>query len=299
MEQEAQSKALCEASPNRVFVRHKLGTECIAYYPSRGFELQRRAVLFLEGDLARDKMDAETQAKILDSHRRSMQAMADRFGMPFIAVARPGVLGSSGHHGWRRRPAESLTINAAVDAIKARLGLDFVTLVGQSGGSTMAASLLTMGRNDIVCAVLGSGNMAVVDLYLQRQNPTGRLTRESVERSFYDPARHIDGILRDAARRVIVIGDPEDTRTPFHQQQRFAERLQAAGHRAQLIAIAGNGPDNHGAVYAALPAAGMCTLNMSDKMIAQEAANRSRIVAAKRAAGATASSAASGATATR
>lgn len=280
MEKEAQSQQLCEADPTRVFVSHRLGTECIAYIISRGYELQRRAVFYMEGDIPKERMTSEVQAQILERHRKSMQAMADRFGMPFIALSRPGVLGSSGNHGWRRRPAEALTINAAVDAIKARHGFDTISLAGQSGGATMAASLLTLGRKDIACAVLGSGNLAVVDLYLQRQNPTGKLTRDVVARSFYDPALHIGSIARNPLRRVIVIGDPEDSRTPFPQQQRFAERLQAAGHHAYVITIAGAGPESHGASYAALPAAGMCAQNMSDSGIASDIAPSSRAMAA-------------------
>ena len=48
-------------------------------------------------------------------------------------------------------------MNAVVDGLKARLGLDDLALAGQSGGAAIAAGLLTLGRKDVQCVVLGSG----------------------------------------------------------------------------------------------------------------------------------------------
>ncbi len=191
------------------------------------------------------------------------------------------MLGSSGNHGQRRKPGEALSVNAAIDAIKVRHGFDSLALAGQSGGSTIAASLLTLGRRDIACAVLGSGNLAVVDLFMERQHVYGtKFSRAAAEGTFYDPARNVSRIVPDAVRRVLVIGDTEDKRTPFPQQQRFAELLRKAGHHAHVIPITGTGPENHGAAHAALPAAALCLQAVSDEGIGQLLMPKPRVPAA-------------------
>jgi len=85
-----------------------------------------------------------------------MQIWADQFKVRYVFVSRVGMQGSSGNHAERRFPKETIVMNAVTDALKIRLGLDKLALAGHSGGSTIAASLLTMGRNDVTCAVLGS-----------------------------------------------------------------------------------------------------------------------------------------------
>ena len=67
---EAGSKVLCEAQSNRVFVKHRLGSECIAYFVTEGHKLHRRAIVFMEGDLAPEKLTEEYQGKMLENHRR-------------------------------------------------------------------------------------------------------------------------------------------------------------------------------------------------------------------------------------
>ena len=40
----------------------------------------------------------------------------------------------------------------------------FYDSCSQSGGSTISAAMLTLGRRDVSCAVLGSGLLSVVDI---------------------------------------------------------------------------------------------------------------------------------------
>ena len=47
---EGRSQAKCEGVPNRIFVMTAAGSECIAYFVTRGFEARREAVLFFGGD---------------------------------------------------------------------------------------------------------------------------------------------------------------------------------------------------------------------------------------------------------
>lgn len=269
---EAGSRALCESRTDRILVSHRLGTECIAFFVTRGHEGDTRAVIFFDGDLRPEKMSDEVQARILSAQQNHLQRLADSTGTRFIAVSRPGILGSSGNHAERRKTAEMLSVNAAVDLLKARLGLDRIGVAGQSGGSTVAAALLTMGRTDIACAVLGSGNLAVVDRHVERAAQEGRkLNREAVARAFYDPLAHVEGIVADAGRRIFVLGDPKDQVTPFALQQRFAGSVRALGHHVEAVPISGMGLENHGSVHRALPAVAQCMAGRPDEFIVARA----------------------------
>lgn len=266
---EALSRTVCERSPDRVFVRHRLGTECIAYFVTSGRQTQRQAVIYLHGDIPREQSSAEEQAKTILDHRRGLQKFAEAYeGLPFVWIARPGILGSSGNHGERRRPKEVMSINAAIDAIKQRMNLDRVVLVGQSGGSMVAASMMTLGRTDVSCAVLGSGNLMVVDWLIGMSAKSGkRLSRDELQRRVYDPSLNTSGIAADHGRRIFVIGDPEDQRTPFPMQQGFASLVEARGHHVKVVPIKGAGPERHGSSYLALPAAAQCARRMPDDAI--------------------------------
>src|SRR5262249_28294284 len=48
--EESRSKAKCESRDERIFVETKLGTECIAYFVTKGFDQRRQAVFFFGGD---------------------------------------------------------------------------------------------------------------------------------------------------------------------------------------------------------------------------------------------------------
>jgi hypothetical protein len=62
---------------------------------------------------------------------------------------------------------------------------------------------------------------------------------------FYDPLDHVGGVVRDPARRIVLIGNREDRNTPFALQQRFADALAKAGHRAELRTHAAEPPEFH------------------------------------------------------
>src|SRR5262249_30669818 len=148
------SREECQATQDAVWVEHEEGTECIRYYPSANVAGAKRAAFFFHGDLLEGKLVIPGAYK--DNHsatlRKAAQNLARLNGVPFILVARPGAYGSSGLHTERRRLKEYLSLNAAVDAIKARYGLREVLLSGQSGGATTVGALLTLGRTDVACA---------------------------------------------------------------------------------------------------------------------------------------------------
>lgn len=270
---EAASKALCESTPGRLHVSYEDGKECVAYHITEGSEDQRSAVLFFDGDVKIERyLDTAAQVAQFELVKKGVQSWADRFKVRYVYVSRTGVNGSSGNHGDRRRPHESHIMNALVDRLKDKLGLDRVVLAGQSGGSTIAANILTFGRTDISCAILGSGAFALNDLLISLGKARGKtISRTKLEGYTYDPSSHIAKIKSDAARRVLFLGDPDDATTPFGQQVKFAEALREAGHHAGVIPVDAKDEANHGATRHTLMAAGMCARGMADWQIARAA----------------------------
>lgn len=267
---EGNSQKSCEADAGRVFVKHKLGSACIAYFATSGHDAERRAIVFMDGDVAIEKFADEASLAADDKKRRiALQSNADRLKVRYVVLSRMGVDGSSGNHGERRKPDEMYAMNAAIDALKSRLGFDEVVLAGQSGGSTIAASLLTLGRNDVTCAVLGSGAYALADLVHANILKSGaKITRQVVDRTVYDPSKKVSGIAKSPARRIFLLADSADTRTPYDQQLSFAKDIARQGHHARLAPILANGDLHHGATPYTLPIAAMCARNLQDGQIA-------------------------------
>lgn len=278
MAAEARSAELCEAKPGRIFVTSGKDSECIAYFVTKGHESRRKAVLFLDGDVAPEKyVDAAAMERSLAQRLQHLQAWADKLKVRYVFVARAGVNGSSGDHGKRRLPKETMIMNAAVDLLKQRLGLDRLTLAGQSGGSTIAASLMSLGRTDVDCAVLGSGAFELVELRHKDLTSNGyKVTRAEIAKVSYDPSAHVGEIKPAEGRRVLVLGDEADSRTPFDQQRRYVESLVARGHHARLLAIDATDDNNHGATGYTIPTAGACLNGVSDEKIAKAVGEMSR-----------------------
>ncbi len=279
---EGSSKQLCESVADRVFVRHDLGTACISYFATSGATQSRAAVVYFEGDVpAADLLKPNFTKNYLTTLRTAFKTFADRSGVRFVFIARPGLFGSSGNHAARRSSAEMLTMNAALDAVKARLKLTDIVLAGQSGGSTVAAALLTLGRRDITCTVLGSGLLSVVEIeHAHRVREKLPAIRPAVlQVLLYDPTDRLDWIEPIQSHRIFVLGDPADKRTPFTQQRRFAERVQALGHRATAIEVKGQGELMHSVAHHTLPAAALCARGADDATIRQAVAPQQRAVA--------------------
>lgn len=283
---EGKSRALCESVPLRVFVSTAEGSECVAYFVTKGQETKRQAVMFFDGDMpAETYADPAAMERALANTKAGLQTWADKLKVPYVMVSRIGLNGSSGNHGDRRRPRETHIMNAAIDLLKAKLGIERIGLAGQSGGSTISASLLSLGRRDIACAALGSGAFEVVDLHHKSLIRNGRTVAKSVlQKGMYDPASHVGDIPADARRRVFIIGDTTDTRTPFDQQQRYAEALLAAGHHAVLVAIEATGDLDHSAARYAVPTAGGCLIGTKDAQLIKANAGQTRRIDIKEAA---------------
>ncbi len=261
----------------------KHGSACIAYISSKGTDHLRSAIFWIPGDMPREKFaDVAWNSRRLALWPKLAQRLANRYGVRVVRLSRLGLEGSSGDHARRGRPNEMHILNAAVDSLKQRFGIDDIAVVGQSRGSTIWAGILTLGRRDVRCAALGSGVFEVVRWTHEGHKAKGRnLTQESIARRVYDPSRHIAGIVSDPKRRILIIGDPDDSRTPFDQQERFANTLTAAGHHVLLVPIVATDEKSHGATPYALEAAGMCMTDRSDKQISARL-KRMRMRAMKR-----------------
>jgi pimeloyl-ACP methyl ester carboxylesterase len=266
---EGRTKEKCEADPDRIFVKSSAGSECVAYSVTRGFESRREAVFFFGGDFSPEQShDAAWEQRNLAGNVRYMQSWADRLRVRFVYVSRIGLQGSSGTHGERRFPRETIIMDAAIDALKDRLGVDTVALAGQSGGSTIAASLVTMGRTDVVCDVLGSGALELVDLEFYRASKLGiRVKKSALAAKMYDPASHIGEVARRVDRRIFVLGDPTDKNVLYRFQLPFVDRLMAAGHRAMAIEVEAQGAEHHDVSRFTYPVAGACLNGVADDAI--------------------------------
>lgn len=264
------TRSQCLGQANRVWVALGDAAECIAYIAPEGGMSGETAVLYFEGDIPDEDSAPARMSRIVAFQRRRVADWQTQFALPFIIVARPGVMGSSGFHLIGGLRDEGEVMNAAVNELKQRYGFRRLALAGQSGGARIVAQLLVLGRSDILCAVMGSGAYGV---------PLAKGGGHIDTNIFGDPGRRYlvpmhraEGIAFSADRRAFVIGDPRDRRTPFAGQREWAERVRALGHHAMLIEGAAQDPEHHGLSNTSLRVAGMCASGRSDKEIAARVA---------------------------
>ena len=254
----------CVARKDRVWVVANERGECIAFVASGEDVASETAVLFFEGDMSDDAGTA-VEAPLIESYKRRTKKLAETYAVPFFVIGRPGVIGSSGSHLIGGLKAEAEIMTAAVDALRQRFAIRRLVLAGQSGGSRIAAQLLARGRRDVACAAMGSGAYGLPSLV-----GGGTVTTNifgDAPRRFFIPLQNVEGVAADQRRRVFVIGDPQDSRTPYPEQSAWAEKLQAAGHHAVLLIATGSGDEHHGMTSLTLEVAGLCASGKSDAEI--------------------------------
>jgi pimeloyl-ACP methyl ester carboxylesterase len=253
----------CLAQRDRVWAATDHGTECIAYLTPEGGVSGSTAILFFEGDV--EDQSAENAARMVAIYSRIASQMQARYDVPVIVIGRPGLMGSTGNHLLGGRRDEGEILNEAVDAVKKKFSLSRLVIAGQSGGARVAAQLLVLGRTDVVCAAMGSGAYGV-------PNTSSGKVRTNIfgepGQKYLVPLHQADRIAPSRERRLFVIGDPLDRRTPFDEQREWAQALQAHGHHAVLHDANGSGPERHGLSHVAMHVAGMCASGKSDAEIA-------------------------------
>lgn len=281
-------QAECPAGDTAVWSRYRGERDCIRYFAAGDLDSAPLAMIVFYGD--RTSRARRDPSMIPNNTVRAQRAYAarlsTRFGLPVIIVARPGTYGSSGNHFHRRQAAEFLALNGALDAIRKRHRIGRFVLVGQSGGATAAAALLTLGRTDISCTVLTSGAYALVERaeFLRRQNglPSRPGRDETGLRNPYDPLAYVSGIAPDKNRLIIVIGSPEDRLTPFRFQKEFADAVEARGHRVRLTEHAAPPPLHHVLTGVGLRTAAQCATGGRGRGATVETlSGRSQIVPSK------------------
>jgi hypothetical protein len=269
------SRQECERLKLAVWVEHRHGSECIRYYPGAKIQGAPRAVFFFHGDVldGRTPLASASANNSVAAKLKEARNLSGANGVPFVLVARPGTFGSSGFHTERRLPKEFYSLNAAVDAIKAKHGIGEIILSGQSGGATTVGALLTLGRTDVACAVATSGGYDVMGRarYIFHTQGKGRPGCDTTLHCA--PYNVIDFTSRVAAnptRRIFIIGDPLDSNTPFSFQKAFAEKLQHAGHNVIVVEAKAEGSEHHRLAHMATRTAGWCNAGLSSEEIAEK-----------------------------
>src|SRR5215813_14387512 len=209
----------CSALPQAVWISAAGKSFCVRYYLSTAGGSGDRPVVMLQGDQI-GRFDPRTQSFEIapeaktedtdtDNYVKYADAMSRRFKGPAIYLARIGLDGSSGFHGIRHTMLELNATNQALEAIKRRHHFAGFHLIGQSGGATLVGGLLGL-RNDIACAVPGSGNLIQLAKQKNPDTPT----------AWIDPAAMAPAIVKSKAR-VLVVTDPDDEIVPPERQSPF------------------------------------------------------------------------------
>lgn len=243
--------ANCPITSDEVWVKYPGGVDCMRYFSAGNMQNAPLVVVVFKGDRTPFiKRDPKTiPANTASAQRKIARKLSKQTGLPVVIVARPGTYGSSGNHYHRRQRSEFLALNATLDSLRERYNIKQFILTGHSGGATAASALLTFGRDDIRCAILTSGAW---DLLYRAE----ALRKERGERSDmgkditglptpYDPLYHVDNIINDPQRRILVIGNLQDRLTPFALQVKFARELREKKHRVTLIEWPAYPPEYH------------------------------------------------------
>lgn len=278
------SEAECAAISNAVWAsaewqERRLGFNvtksakgCIRYFPSDNAVGAKTATLFLHGDVIHNGTNTDKELYDKLGSVKAQTDLANRLaktsGMPIVRIARPGTYGSTGmNHKWRRQPIEAHLVNAAVTKIKEKLGYDRINLAGLSGGGGLVAALLSLGRTDVNCAVIGAGatnvklRMQHYDyLTYSKGNDATGLPLSSV----YDPVDHVGEVKPDPNRRVFSVGDPRDVQVIYSSQIDYANKLRAAGTPITVLEAQAFDTNHHQVAFQAQWVAGWCSKGLTD-----------------------------------
>lgn len=275
------TQAQCSELPQAVWITASGKSFCVRYYLSTAGGTGDRPVVMLQGDqIGRFNPrtqsfeiapEAKTEDTDTDNFVKYADAMSRRFKGPAIYLARIGLDGSSGFHGLRHTMLELYATNQALEAIKQRHHFAGFHLIGQSGGATLVGGLLGV-RNDIGCAVPGSGNLIQLARQKNLDTPT----------AWIDPAAMAPKIVKTNAR-VLVVTDPNDTIVPAERQSGFVSRLRDAGGSVEQLFVQATDDKHHGVTLYAVFAMDGCLHGASDAEIEKKLASyvKSRVASAK------------------
>ncbi|NWC95580.1 MULTISPECIES: S9 family peptidase [unclassified Pseudomonas] len=238
-------QATCNQTDSSLWVELAGGDECIRYFAGAVLSHAPVVIAMFHGDrnVEMHRSPESIRGNTLAAKVAQAKALSRRAGVPVVIVARPGTYGSSGNHGQRRQAREFIALDGALNELRKRYSIGQFVLLGHSGGATVAAALLTLGRTDVKCAVMTSGAFALVQRAQMLRQTQGLPSRPGRDTNGllhpYDPVEHIAGIAVAPARPLFVIGSVDDQVTPFGLQERFFQGLVGAGHHAQLVKAQG------------------------------------------------------------
>lgn len=229
-------KEVCPDQESYLWVDYDSESGCIRYFSSGNLEGSDTVIIHFYGDRYID--DNKKIQEIKNNKRFLQEGYAKRksnvLDKPYVVMARPGTYGSSGKHKNKRMKEEFLLLNNAIDNLKKRYSIKNIVVVGHSGGATVGAALLTLGREDIQCAVLSSGTYNYmpreVNRIMSRQKNYDFSKMPKIMGERYDPIFHTEGIYHDESRKVFIVGNEKDKNTPFNLQVSFAWKLISEGH---------------------------------------------------------------------
>jgi hypothetical protein len=275
------SHAQCMAMPQALWVSSYGQSFCVRYYLSTAGGEGPRPVVFLSGDklgpLNHKTHQFHDVAKIKDIDTAKLQATADAFsknaGTTAIYLGRIGIDGTSGYHGDRKTLLELALMNAALNALKRRYHFEGFHLAGQSGGSLLIGGLIAE-RDDIACAVSGSGPLARLK---PLRHPPSKPT------DYFDASDGIPQIVKHRALRILVLTDHTDRQVIEARQTPFVLRLRQAGGRVDQFFGRGTGEVHHGMSRYAREAVAGCVHGASNAEIARHLARiQAQVIAAER-----------------
>ncbi len=222
--------------------------ECLRCYGALAGHREALPLIFFEGDVIDRGNHLAGDIVIRESYPLQtpflMQAEAEQIASalswPFVNLARPGVFGSSGHHGERRREREVAVVDRALDRLKAEFGWGGFTLAGLPGGWHLIAALMAR-RSDIDCAVIASGNVAV----RQRNAARGLHVNSTGYADFVDPIELVAAVARKPPRRIIVLTDPQDSVVTAACQGVYVQALRQAGVKVEQRFVTALDPRHH------------------------------------------------------
>jgi predicted esterase len=257
----SQSAQACQAQEHRAYVAHEQGRECIAYrYFEQSWRPKDPVLIFLHGDLTQDQIASATRsASLLENLHAAAKNVVLMHAVKILIIERPGTFGSSGNHfEIRRTRLEAALVSGAIDHLKEKLNVTTFSVAGQSGGASVAAGILTLGRTDIACAVLASGGYELAQAIVKAAPGNDGLRRQQQWLWRYNVADDIDGIAKSEKRRIVVIADTNDRVVPFAGQQRLATALTRKGHSAQFQPVRAQDENRHVLENEALRVAARC-----------------------------------------
>jgi dienelactone hydrolase len=232
----------------RVRVEIQSRAESLRFYGALAGGSDAEPIIYLEGDAIsrgnRFNGDVVVGDRYLRLSPRLMQAEAEQFAAalqrPFVNLARPGVFGSSGDHGQRRREYEVQLIDAALDRLKDAFGWRRLNLAGQSGGGHLVAALIAR-RTDVGLAVIVSGNVAVAKRNLEMK----RDVDATGYADFVDPLDTVAAVAQSPPGHILMLTDPGDTVVSAAVQDAYAAALRQAGVAVEQLFVPSLDPRHH------------------------------------------------------